>query len=69
MRSLSHRQLDKNCAVREFTADGICVGRCWAFVGEHGLCPRHGDVSEAQRKYRDTGRLTDDPRWSREKRA
>jgi hypothetical protein len=51
---------DKNCAVREFTADGISVGRCLHYVGNDNMCPRHGDVSAVQEKYVKTGQLTDD---------
>ena len=48
-----------NCAILLRTADGVSVGRCW-FRLEKGVCPRHGDVSEAQRHYAKTGRLTDE---------
>lgn len=47
------------CAVRERTADGVSVGRCWFHVVD-GKCPRHGDVSEVQAEYARTGRLTDE---------
>jgi hypothetical protein len=47
------------CAVRERTADGDSVGRCWFHV-ENGRCPRHGDVTAVQANYRATGRLTDE---------
>lgn len=47
------------CAVRERTADGMSVGRCWFHVID-GRCPRHGDVSKVQANYRATGRLTDE---------
>ena len=50
-----------NCSVSEQTADGICVGRCWHYlvqVEEKYLCPRHGDVTIAVRRFRETGRLT-----------
>jgi hypothetical protein len=47
------------CAVRERTADGVSVGRCY-FHTEDGICPRHGDVSEAQIRYAETGKLTDE---------
>ena len=47
------------CAVRERTADGVSVGRCWFHV-EAGRCPRHGDVSKVQDEYARTGRLTDE---------
>jgi hypothetical protein len=47
------------CAVRERTADGVSVGRCY-FRTEDGVCPRHGDVSAVQAEYARTGRLTDE---------
>jgi hypothetical protein len=47
------------CAVREYTADLVSVGRCW-FNVQDGKCPRHGDVREVQRKFVETGRLTDE---------
>jgi len=49
------------CAVLERTADGIPVGRCWFFVGDRYVCPRHGDVSEIQKHYQETGELTLEP--------
>lgn len=48
----------KNCAVREYTANGVSVGRCWHFV-PNDMCPRHGDVSVVMEHYRETGKLTD----------
>lgn len=48
-----------NCAIREHTADGVSVGRCWHHVKD-GQCPRHGDVRAAQDHYARTGDLTDD---------
>lgn len=55
------------CAVREHTADGTSVGRCWHFVGrgEKKTCPRHGDVTEVQRRYTETGKLTNDTELAR----
>lgn len=47
------------CAVRERTADGASVGRCW-FRVVGGLCPRHGDVRMVQKRYQETGQLTDE---------
>jgi hypothetical protein len=47
------------CAVRERTADGVSVGRCY-FRTEEGVCPRHGNVSVVQAEYARTGRLTDE---------
>ncbi len=48
-----------SCAVRERTADGVSVGRCWFHV-VGGCCPRHGDVRAVQAEYAKTGRLTDE---------
>ena len=50
----------KNCAVRQFTADGVSVGRCWCYVGDSDVCPVHGDVSAVQKRYREDGKLTDE---------
>lgn len=50
----------KCCAVREHTADGVNVGRCWHFVGDKCVCPRHGDVAAVMKLYRETGKLTND---------
>ena len=50
----------KNCAVMEVTADGVRVGRCWAFVGHDYICPRHGNVRRVQEDYAHTGKLTDE---------
>lgn len=53
------------CAVREYTADLVSVGRCWFQVVD-GACPRHGDVREVQKRFAETGRLTDEyelPTW------
>lgn len=47
------------CAVRERTADGVSVGRCWFHVVD-GRCERHGDVRAVQAEYQKTGRLTDE---------
>lgn len=47
------------CAVRERTADGVSVGRCWFNVVD-GRCPRHGDVTAVQERFAKTGRLTDE---------
>lgn len=46
------------CAVREYTADGVCVGRCWYTV-VNGICPRHGNVKAVQEMFKETGKLTD----------
>jgi hypothetical protein len=51
---------DRNCPVRERTADGVSVGRCWYFCPE-GVCPRHGDVSKEIATYQATGKLSEAP--------
>lgn len=48
-----------SCAIRERTADGVSVGRCWHHVKD-GWCPRHGDVKAVQDHYARTGELTDE---------
>lgn len=48
----------RSCAVNEETGDGVPVGRCMFFVGDNDQCPRHGDVGEVMRRYRETGKLT-----------
>jgi hypothetical protein len=48
-----------NCPIREHTADGVPVGRCW-YHCPRGVCPRHGDVRSALAHYRTTGRLTNE---------
>jgi hypothetical protein len=51
--------MPNNCPIREHTADGVSVGRCWHYCPD-GKCPRHGDVSSALLHYRSTGKLTND---------
>lgn len=54
-----------NCAVKERTADGVSVGRCWFHTNEEGgrlICPRHGDVTTIQERFKQTGELGEDPR-------
>lgn len=48
------------CPVREKTADGNSVGRCWLSVGRDNLCIRHGDVTDAVQVYKELGQLTDE---------
>jgi hypothetical protein len=47
-----------SCPIRERTADGVSVGRCWHHCPKD-VCPRHGDVHSALQRYRETGELTD----------
>ncbi len=58
--------MERNCAVRERTADKKSVGRCWFFtsIDENGTltCQRHGDVTEIQEHFHHTGELGEDPR-------
>ncbi len=49
----------ENCPVIQRTADGINVGRCWMHI-KANRCPYHGDVSEAVKRYIETGKLTDE---------
>ena len=55
----------RNCAIREFTADGVSVGRCWHYLGYTNVCPRHGDVAAVQQHFVETGELTNDPQEMR----
>lgn len=54
------RAFSASCPVREHTGDGKSAGRCWHHVGTQGICPRHGDVRAAQKRYIDSGVLTND---------
>jgi hypothetical protein len=58
-----------NCAVRQHTADGVSVGRCWHWLGEgaYKVCPIHGDVTDVQLRYGADGTLTDDQALLEEK--
>lgn len=60
------RPFADNCAVVEMTGDGLSVGRCWHYVGKERKCPRHGDVTEVQQTYVDTGNLTRSDELARE---
>ena len=50
----------RNCAVRQYTADGTPVGRCFYYLDDGHTCPRHGDVARVQAHYEATGKLVDD---------
>ena len=54
------KQPTANCPIRERTADGIAVGRCWYYLPDGKRCPRHGDVSAAVEVFNATGRLSDE---------
>ena len=48
-----------NCPINEQTADGTPVGRCWHYLEDGKICPRHGDVSIAVEIYfENQGKLT-----------
>jgi glyoxylase-like metal-dependent hydrolase (beta-lactamase superfamily II) len=61
-----------NCPILEVTGDNRSVGRCWFGLTDEvrrdrllrkrktgrKLCPRHGDVTEAVRRYIEYGELT-----------
>lgn len=57
-----------NCPIRERTADGVSVGRCWHWLGWDGerICERHGDVNAQVEAYIKTGQLQEDPRDGRQ---
>jgi len=57
----------ENCPIREQTADGVPVGRCWFHLKDGKTCPRHGDVSKAVEYYKDTGRTTLEEDHNKEK--
>lgn len=59
MVKLYTRDSYSNCPIREFTGDNVAVGRCWFYL-QDGKCPRHGDVKVAVARYKDTGELTDE---------
>ena len=54
-----------NCPIRERTADGRSVGRCWFYLPDGKTCPRHGDVSDAVEKYKRTEQLSEESPPSR----
>jgi hypothetical protein len=51
-----------NCPIRQHTADGVSVGRCWHFVGHAPpyRCPVHGDVGGPVALFVAEKKLTDD---------
>jgi hypothetical protein len=59
MKNMKLMHSERNCPIREFTADGVPVGRCW-FYCHDGVCERHGDVSVELKLYNETGKLTDE---------
>lgn len=54
------RFLPRVCAIKQHTADGAPAGRCFYYVGETGRCPLHGDVRMVQKRFIETGKLTND---------
>lgn len=54
------KALSANCPIREKTADGNFVGRCWHHLKDGKTCPRHGNVSKEIIHYDKTGELTDE---------
>lgn len=49
---------NNNCPINEQDGDGRICGRCWFYLQDGKICPRHGDVSEAVEIYKKTGKLT-----------
>jgi len=58
--SESNVAFPNNCPILERTSDGKSAGRCWYYLSDQHICPRHGDVSEERNIYIDTGHLTDE---------
>jgi hypothetical protein len=54
------KPIPRNCAVRQYTADGRPVGRCYHHTGTDFVCQTHGDVAAVQRHFADTGQTTDE---------
>ena len=49
-----------NCIIIEKTADGVSVGRCWFYLYDGKTCPRHGDVSQAVIRFKETKKFTNE---------
>ena len=47
-----------NCPILEQTADGVRCGRCWYYLPDGKICPRHGDVSIEVDHFSSTGECT-----------
>lgn len=47
-----------NCPINEMTGDGYVVGRCWFYLPDGKICPRHGNVEKEVEYYKKTGKLT-----------
>lgn len=50
--------MPNNCPIREVTADGVSVGRCYFHLPDGKTCERHGDVSWEVEHHKKTGLLT-----------
>ena len=59
--------MENNCPILERTGDGTVVGRCWYYLENQCLCPRHGDVSKERQYYIETGKLTDEREFKKNK--
>jgi len=47
-----------NCPINEQTGDGVSCGRCWFHLPDGKTCPRHGDVADEVRRFKETGHTT-----------
>lgn len=47
-----------NCPIIEQTGDGTRCGRCCFHLPDGTTCPRHGDVSEEVKLFREEQRMT-----------
>ena len=48
----------RNCPILEVTGDGVPCGRCWYYLYDGKTCPRHGDVSEAVKLFKQENKLS-----------
>ena len=46
-----------NCPINEQTGDGTIVGRCWFYLKDGKICPRHGDVSISIEYFNKNGKI------------
>ena len=47
-----------HCPIIEQTADGNTCGRCWFYLINGIICPRHGDVLVEVEYFNETGHTT-----------
>lgn len=60
------RAFENNCPINMCTGDGVYVGRCWHSL-DNKVCRTHGDVSIEVKHYVETGKLTLETTFHRNK--